>query len=101
MTDTMSLFQANSVVVAPGVEFALARHSRTTPRGDSTLIACCRQVADPAFRKIKGFPVGSDEDILALSDRVLYGVPESVRSWTSSSTTASPTTRPAATAGNP
>ena len=26
------------------------------------------KLADPAFRKIEGFPIGSDEDILALSD---------------------------------
>src|SRR6266498_779127 len=30
------------------------------------------KLKDPAFRKIEGFPIGSDEDILALSDPPYY-----------------------------
>src|ERR1035441_993812 len=30
------------------------------------------KLKDPAFRKIEGFPVGDDEDILALSDPPYY-----------------------------
>src|SRR5437016_4221251 len=30
------------------------------------------KLRDPAFRKIEGFPVGEDEDILALSDPPYY-----------------------------
>ena len=32
----------------------------------------CEKLKDPDFRKIEGFPVGSDEDILALSDPPYY-----------------------------
>ena len=30
------------------------------------------KLKDPAFRKIEGFPIGEDEDILALSDPPYY-----------------------------
>ena len=30
------------------------------------------KLADPEFRKIEGFPIGKDEDILALSDPPYY-----------------------------
>ena len=30
------------------------------------------KLKDPAFRKIEGFPIGDDEDILALSDPPYY-----------------------------
>jgi len=33
-----------------------------------------KKLKDPAFRKIEGFPIGSDEDILALSDPPYYTV---------------------------
>ena len=32
----------------------------------------CEKLKDPEFRKIEGFPIGSDEDILALSDPPYY-----------------------------
>jgi len=32
----------------------------------------CRKLHDPEFRKIEGFPIGSDEDILTLSDPPYY-----------------------------
>src|SRR5665647_394018 len=32
----------------------------------------CEKLQDPEFRKIEGFPIGSDEDILALSDPPYY-----------------------------
>jgi hypothetical protein len=31
-----------------------------------------KRLADPEFRKIEGFPIGKDEDILALSDPPYY-----------------------------
>jgi hypothetical protein len=31
-----------------------------------------KKLADPEFRKIEGFPIGADEDILALSDPPYY-----------------------------
>jgi hypothetical protein len=37
------------------------------------------KLKDPAFRKIEGFPIGTDEDILALSDpSLLHRLPESL-----------------------
>jgi hypothetical protein len=32
----------------------------------------CQKLKDPEFRKIEGFPIGADEDILALSDPPYY-----------------------------
>jgi hypothetical protein len=32
----------------------------------------CEKLKDPEFRKIEGFPIGSDEDILAMSDPPYY-----------------------------
>ena len=32
----------------------------------------CEKLQDPKFHKIEGFPIGSDEDILALSDSPYY-----------------------------
>src|SRR6185437_1275541 len=46
-----------------------------------------KKLKDPEFRKIEGFPVGSDEDILALSDPPYYTacpnpwLGEFVREW--------------------
>ena len=34
--------------------------------------SCAKKLKDPEFRKIEGFPIGSDEDILALSDPPYY-----------------------------
>ncbi len=31
-----------------------------------------KKLLDPEFRKIEGFPIGSDEDILAMSDPPYY-----------------------------
>jgi len=41
-------------------------------RRDHYLKLLAERLKDPAFRKIEGFPVGSDEDILALSDPPYY-----------------------------
>ena len=32
----------------------------------------CEKLKDPEFREIEGFPIGTDEDILALSDPPYY-----------------------------
>ena len=41
-------------------------------RREHYLKLLAEKLKDPAFRKIEGFPVGSDEDILALSDPPFY-----------------------------
>ncbi|MFM2280373.1 DNA methyltransferase [Brachymonas denitrificans] len=41
-------------------------------RREHYLKLLAEKLKDPAFRKIEGFPVGSDEDILALSDPPYY-----------------------------
>lgn len=41
-------------------------------RREHYLNLLAEKLKDPAFRKIEGFPVGSDEDILALSDPPYY-----------------------------
>lgn len=41
-------------------------------RRDHYLKLLAEKLKDPAFRKIEGFPLGSDEDILALSDPPYY-----------------------------
>ena len=42
------------------------------------------KLKDPEFRKIEGFPIGKDEDILALSDPPYYTACP-IRGWASSS----------------
>ena len=50
------------------------------------------KLKDPEFRKIEGFPIGSDEDILALSDPPYYcacpnpWITELVNEWESQKT---------------
>ena len=41
-------------------------------RREHYLTLLAENLKDPAFRKIEGFPIGSDEDILALSDPPYY-----------------------------
>ncbi|HHW4678984.1 MAG TPA: DNA methyltransferase [Xylella sp.] len=41
-------------------------------RREHFLKLLAQKLKDPAFRKIEGFPIGSDEDILALSDPPYY-----------------------------
>jgi ubiquinone/menaquinone biosynthesis C-methylase UbiE len=41
-------------------------------RRDYFLEQLCAKLRDPEFRRIEGFPLGSDEDILALSDPPYY-----------------------------
>jgi hypothetical protein len=41
-------------------------------RRESFLERLREKLKDPEFRKIEGFPIGSDEDILALSDPPYY-----------------------------
>jgi len=51
----------------------LARNFPATRRGASTTPKLLAQkLKDPEFRKIEGFPLGKDEDILALSDPPRY-----------------------------
>lgn len=41
-------------------------------RREHYLKLLAEKLKDPAFRKVEGFPIGSDEDILALSDPPYY-----------------------------
>jgi hypothetical protein len=56
-----------------------------------------KRLQDPEFRKIEGFPIGSDEDILALSDPPYYTacpnpwVADFVREWEDEKSTESDT----------
>ena len=58
---------ANEPVECLGQTFA-SEHARR----EHFLKLLAEKLKDPAFRKIEGFPVGSDEDILALSDPPFY-----------------------------
>ena len=56
-----------------------------------------KKLKDPAFRKIEGFPIGEDEDILALSDPPYYTacpnpfVRDAIKYFSAGSTKAEPT----------
>ena len=48
-------------------------------RREYFLAKLSEKLKDPEFRKIEGFPIGSDEDILALSrSAVLHGLSEPI-----------------------
>lgn len=70
-------------------------------RREHYLKLLAEKLKDLAFRKIEGFPIGSDEDILALSDPPYYTACRILLSRISSGTTASPTIRQFRTAKNP
>ena len=84
-------YTANGLVTCLGMTFAdeTARRAYFTQRLRAHL-------QDPAFRAIEGFPIGTDEDILALSDPPYYTacpnpfLPEIIADW-SVSRTGSPT----------
>jgi hypothetical protein len=69
MTD---LFRTpNNAVVGP-VECLGLTFADDAARREHFLALLREQLQDPAFRQIEGFPIGSDEDILALSDPPYY-----------------------------
>lgn len=71
MTTSKSLFKAASSTSAP-VECLGQLYPSETARRAHFLGLLRDKLKDPAFRKIEGFPIGSDEDILALSDPPYY-----------------------------
>lgn len=68
MTDLFSTTQQNS---GP-VECLGQTFPSDEARREHYLKLLAEKLKDPAFRKIEGFPIGSDEDILALSDPPYY-----------------------------
>ncbi len=66
-TDTSQPDQAAGPVTCLGKTFA-----NDQARRDYFLALLAEKLKDPEFRKIEGFPIGSDEDILNLSDPPYY-----------------------------
>jgi len=63
--------QAHATPAGP-VECLGQTFENDTARRDHFLGLLCEKLKDPEFRKIEGFPIGEDEDILALSDPPYY-----------------------------
>lgn len=68
MTDLFSTTQQNS----DPVECLGQTFPSDEARREHYLKLLAEKLKDPEFRKIEGFPIGSDEDILALSDPPYY-----------------------------
>ncbi|MFR9718619.1 DNA methyltransferase [Aeromonas diversa] len=66
-TDSPQQDQAAGPVICLGKTFA-----NDQARRDYFLALLAEKLKDPEFRKIEGFPIGSDEDILNLSDPPYY-----------------------------
>ncbi len=66
----------NSEVRTPNLELVVECLGQTFPsdeaRREHYLKLLAEKLKDPAFRKIEGFPQGTDEAILALSDPPYY-----------------------------
>ncbi len=71
MTKSDSLF-ANKKTVCDQVECLGLTFENDRSRSEYFLGILRQKLKDPEFRKIEGFPAGSDEDILALSDPPYY-----------------------------
>ncbi|MFE8035272.1 DNA methyltransferase [Thiohalocapsa marina] len=71
MATTLSLFDDEPLSSGP-VECLGQTFPNDEARRDHFLAILREKLKDPAFRKIEGFPIGSDEDILALSDPPYY-----------------------------
>ncbi len=69
MTD---LFRTPNNAAAGPVECLGLTFADDAARREHFLAILREQLQDPAFRQIEGFPIGSDEDILALSDPPYY-----------------------------
>lgn len=65
------LFQNHAAKLGP-VECLGQTFPSDEARCEHYLKLLAEKLKDPAFRKIEGFPIGSDEDILALSDPPYY-----------------------------
>lgn len=70
MTTSHSLFA--DVPKSGPVECLGQTFSSDATRREHYLAILREKLKDPAFRKIEGFPIGTDEDILALSDPPYY-----------------------------
>jgi len=71
-TDGDSLFQMDTVKAKGPVECLGLTFPDDNARREHFLGILREKLQDPAFRAIEGFPVGSDKDILALSDPPYY-----------------------------
>ncbi len=71
-TDGDSLFQMDNAKAKGPVECLGLSFPDDNARREHFLGILREKLQDPAFRAIEGFPVGSDEDILALSDPPYY-----------------------------
>lgn len=71
MTTTLSLFDVDQKSSGP-VECLGQTFPSDEARREHYLAILREKLKDPAFREIEGFPIGSDEDILALSDPPYY-----------------------------
>jgi len=71
-TDGDSLFQMDTVKAKGPVECLGLTFPDDSARREHFLGILREKLQDPAFRAIEGFPVGSDKDILALSDPPYY-----------------------------
>lgn len=71
MTGTLPLFDDERKASGP-VECLGQTFPSDEARREHYLAILREKLKDPAFRKIEGFPIGTDEDILALSDPPYY-----------------------------
>lgn len=71
MTTSLSLFADEPMRSGP-VECLGQTFPSDVARRKHYLAILREKLKDPAFRKIEGFPIGTDEDILALSDPPYY-----------------------------
>ena len=71
MTSTLSLFDDEQKPSGP-VECLGHTFPSAEARREHYLAILREKLKDPAFRAIEGFPIGTDEDILALSDPPYY-----------------------------
>jgi DNA modification methylase len=74
-TQDQTSFDMQTVATAQGpVECLGMKFESDEKRREYFLEQLRQKLKDPEFRKIEGFPIGSDEDILALSDPPYYTV---------------------------
>jgi len=71
-TDGDSFFQMDTAKAQGPVECLGLTFPDDNARREHFLGVLREKLKDPAFRAIEGFPVGSDDDILALSDPPYY-----------------------------
>jgi hypothetical protein len=72
MPKTLSELFNSTIVLTPPVTCLGKTFSSDDDRRAYFTEELRKRLADPEFRKIEGFPIGKDEDILALSDPPYY-----------------------------